>query len=129
MYGIGGNVLKEKLQDVSSVLIAGLSFVCMGIPTVIYLLTTDFLSISLSNPANLQAFIAIATLSLIGSALAIMIFNVLIKKSNALFGSFVTYLIPFVAIFWGVLDGENINYKHFISLVVILSGIYIANRK
>lgn len=129
MYGLGGNVLKEKLQDVSSILIAALSFVCMGIPTGLYLLTTDFLSIPLSNPTNLQAFIAIVLLSLFGSALAIMLFNILVKKSNALFGSFVTYLIPFVAIFWGALDGENINYKHFLSLMVILFGIFIANRK
>ncbi len=128
MYGLGGNILKEYLQDVSSMVIAATSFVCMGIPAGLFLLTTDVMSVPLSDPANLRAFAAIAILSIIGSALAIVLFNVVIKQSNALFASSVTYLIPFVAIFWGALDGEAIGYVHFISLVVILSGIYLSNK-
>lgn len=129
LYGIGGNILKEKLYDVSSMLITATSFTTLGIPAVIYLLTTDLLSMPLSDIETLKSFTAIATLSIFGSALAIVLLNVLIKKSTALFASFCTYLIPFVAIFWGMLDGENINTMHFFSLVLILFGITIANKR
>jgi len=128
MYGLGGNILKEYLQDVSSMVITATSFVCMGIPAGLFLLTTDVMSLPLSDPANLRAFAAIATLSIVGSALAIVLFNVVIKQSDALFASSVTYLIPFVAIFWGVLDGEAIGYVHAVSLLIILSGIYLSNK-
>lgn len=128
MYGIGGNILKEHLSEVPSVLITAVSFVSMSIPASILLFSTDIFSIPLSDSANLQALGAITILSLIGSALAIVLFNVLIKKSNALFGSFITYFIPFVAILWGALDNEPINYMHFLSVLIIISGIYIANK-
>ncbi len=129
MYGIAGNVLKEKLSDVSSMLITATSFTCLGIPAAIFLFSTGVTDIPLSNAHNLKAFLSITTLSIFGSALAIVIFNVLIKKSTALFASFVTYLVPFMALFWGALDGENISYIHFLSLILILLGISIANKK
>ena len=128
MYGIGGNILKEHLGDVSSTLVTAVAFVTMGIPAGILLFSTDILSIPISEPENLRALGAITALSLFGSALAIILFNVLIKISNALFGSFVTYFIPFIAILWGIVDHEAISYVHFLSLLVILSGIYIANK-
>ena len=47
----------------------------------------------------------------------------------ALFASSVTYLIPIVAIFWGVFDGEIITFIHLLSIFLILSGIYLVNKK
>lgn len=38
-------------------------------------------------------------------------------------------LIPIVAILLGLLDGEQINSQHYIGVTVILSGIYIINKK
>lgn len=52
----------------------------------------------------------------------------LIKRAGVLFSSMVTYGIPFVAIFWGLIAHEDIGWKQIVSLMVILSGVYIANR-
>jgi drug/metabolite transporter (DMT)-like permease len=132
MYGLGGNILKEKLDDVSSMHITAVSFSSLGIIALIYLFTTDFIHIPLSVYENQRALLAIVTLSVFGSALAIILFNILIKKSTALFASFVTYLIPFVALFWGFLDGENITYIYIVGLILILFGIsltYLSRKK
>ena len=126
-YGIAGNILKEKLSDVSSSLLTAISFVSLAIPAGIYLFTTNFAHIPLSDSGNLHSFLAIVTLAIFGSSFAIWLFSHLIKKSNALFASFVTYLIPFVSMLWGWMDGENISLFHFFSLLVIFTGIYIAN--
>jgi drug/metabolite transporter (DMT)-like permease len=126
-YGIASNILKENLGDVSSMMITSLSFVTVAIPAGIYLFTTDFIYIPLSQAQNLHSLLAITILSVFGSALAMFLFNILVKLSNALFASFVTYLIPFVSLFWGWLDSENISLFHFSSLIVIFIGIYIAN--
>jgi drug/metabolite transporter (DMT)-like permease len=127
MYGFAGNFLKQYLSDVPGTLTMALAFVTMGIPSGIYLFTTDFVNITLARPENLHAFLAVAVLSTFGSAIAMTLFNVLIKKATALFASFVTYLIPFVAMTWGFLDGEAITFYQVLSLAVILGGITLAN--
>jgi drug/metabolite transporter (DMT)-like permease len=108
-------------------MITAVAFVSLAIPAGSYLFMTNFTSIPLSVPGNLHSIMAIALLAVFGSALAIQLFSRLIKLSNALFASFVTYLIPFVSLMWGWLDGENLSIIHFSSLIVIFAGIYIAN--
>ncbi|MFN7792026.1 MAG: EamA family transporter [Cyclobacteriaceae bacterium] len=49
--------------------------------------------------------------------------------SSPLFAASVTYLIPVVSVMWGVLDGEKLYVGHFIGMVAILGGVYLANRK
>ena len=128
-YGIGTNMLKEYLQNVKSRMTTALAFVSMGIPSILILVFfTDFFSKSITDSQNLMSFGAISILSIVGSALAIILLGILVQKSNALFASFVTYLIPVVALTWGFLDGEILNYMHFLSLLLILGGIYLANR-
>lgn len=128
MYGTAGNILKEKLHDIDDVMIVAVAFTSMAVPAAIYLLSTDIFSIPLSNPVNLQSFISIFILSSVNSALAMYLFSILTKLSSALFASFCTYLMPFVAIFWGVLDGEAFYAVHFIGMAVIFLGIYIVNK-
>ena len=60
---------------------------------------------------------------------AVVIFNKLVKDSSAIFASSVTYLIPIVALLWGVFDGENITIYHLAGVSVILSGVYLVNKK
>jgi drug/metabolite transporter (DMT)-like permease len=36
--------------------------------------------------------------------------------------------VPIVALMWGVLDGEAIQFWHYIGMVVILAGVLIVNR-
>ena len=62
-----------------------------------------------------------------GTAVASVLFYMLLKRGGALFASMVTYGIPFVAVFWGVLYGEEIGTNQLLSLVVILFGVFLAN--
>jgi drug/metabolite transporter (DMT)-like permease len=49
--------------------------------------------------------------------------------TSALFSSSVTYAIPVVAVLWGVWDGEQILWNHLVGLLVIITGIYLINKK
>ncbi len=49
-------------------------------------------------------------------------------KGGVLFSSMVTYGIPLIAIFWGIINHEDIGWKQLVSLIVILAGVYVANR-
>ncbi|MGZ5282863.1 MAG: DMT family transporter, partial [Bacteroidia bacterium] len=128
LYGFSGNIMKNHLNDVPGAVISSFSYLIFAIPLSIYLFGfSDFIYRLTETPNGLSAFGYITILGVLGSAIAITLFSRLIKKSNALFGSFTTYLLPFVAIMWGIGIGEKIGVIPFISLGVILCGIFISN--
>ncbi|RLD33430.1 MAG: hypothetical protein DRI72_05065, partial [Bacteroidetes bacterium] len=43
------------------------------------------------------------------------------------FASSVTYLIPVVALAWGIIDGEIFRLSYFLSFLFILTGIFLVN--
>ena len=75
-----------------------------------------------------MAFFYIAILAIFGTVISVVLFNMLIKKTSGVFATSVTYLIPIIAIFWGVLDGEEISLLQLGSITVILIGIYFINK-
>jgi drug/metabolite transporter (DMT)-like permease len=44
------------------------------------------------------------------------------------FASMVTYGIPFIAILWGIIYKEEVGIKQVACLLLILFGVYFANR-
>ena len=128
MYAISINVIKKYLQDLDALSISSLAFLMIGPFSAIYIFNTDFLILSASS-AGVEALLYIVLLAVVGTSLAVVIFNQLISRSSAIFASSVTYLIPIVAIFWGVFDGEQVTLIHLLSVVIILSGVYLVNKK
>ena len=68
-----------------------------------------------------------AILGIFGSALATIFFYMLLKRAGSVFASMVTYGIPIVALFWGVLYGEVVGWKQVLGMLVILLGVFVAN--
>ncbi|MCO6499270.1 MAG: DMT family transporter [Vicingus serpentipes] len=127
-YGISVNVIKIKLSNIKPITISALAFLCIGPWTIIYLFTTNFIEITTTNPEALESLFYISLLAIFGTAIAMLIFNTLIKKTTSLFASSVTYLIPIISILWGVIDGETIQLIQVTSVFTILLGIYFTNR-
>jgi drug/metabolite transporter (DMT)-like permease len=67
-------------------------------------------------------------LGILGSAVATVLFYMLIKRAGGVFASLVTYGIPIIAILWGLVYGETITFVQIGCLALILSGVYLANR-
>ena len=128
MYAISINVIKKYLQDLDALSISSLAFLVIGPVSAVYIFNTDFLALSVTE-RGVEALLYIALLAVVGTSLAVVIFNQLISRSSAIFASSVTYLIPIVAIFWGVFDGEKVTIIHLLSVVIILSGVYLVNKK
>jgi len=129
MYAISINTLKNKLAHMKSVPLTFLALMFAAIPCSVYLVFSDFGTRLVSEPAALESLAYVAILGVVGSALAIILFNLLIQISSALFSASVTYLIPVVAIFWGWVDGEHVGWEHLIGVLLILIGIWLANKK
>ncbi|WP_291725302.1 DMT family transporter [Bernardetia sp.] len=141
-YAISLNVIKDKLSEIPSFPIASCAFLTVGIPSLLYLfLGTPFLShFEEASAVTLQTTVVpsiitvwkslfyIVILGVIGTAFALIIFNKVIQLNDAVFASTVTYLIPIVAIFWGVVDDEPLQTEHFIGMAMIIFGVFVANR-
>ncbi|WP_417613256.1 DMT family transporter [Owenweeksia hongkongensis] len=128
-YAISINTLSSWLKHLDSLTITLLSLLFVGIPATIYVFTTDFVSVMQTDDKAWISLSYVAILGIVGSSLAVIIFNYLIKNTDSLFASSVTYLIPLVALIWGVVDGENIGIDHVFGMGAILLGVYVVNAR
>jgi len=128
LYGFNINIVGNYLKDINPIHLAVVSLAFMIIPTGIVLWQGDFLQLPFDDDATLLAVINSIMLGIAGTAIATALFYVLVKKAGGLFASLVTYGIPFVAVTWGFIFGENITLLQIGCLGIILSGVYLANR-
>ncbi len=130
MYALNVNIVKRYLQDLNALgLTAGtfLFIVPFALGVLIY---TDFFKAEVLSNTTVQMSIGyVLLLSVFGTALAKVLFNRLIQISNPVFSTSVTYLMPVVAIFWGLLDGERITLVQILAAGLILAGVYLVNKK
>lgn len=127
-YGINVNLVGHHLKSIKPLHIATISLAFMSIPAALVLWQQDFLSVDFSDSTVQWALINCLLLGIVGSAFATVLFYLLVQKAGGLFASLVTYGIPFVALFWGLIDGEKTSWFEIICLGIILSGVYLANR-
>lgn len=130
LYGTSVNIMRNYLHSVKPIAITSFSLLSVGIPCLIFLFSTDYLIVLNNHPGAWKAMGFITILSLIGTALSVVIFYYLIRMTSAVFASSVTYLIPVTAMFLGVIEyGEVINFEQFMAIAVILCGVWLINKK
>ena len=130
MYATNINIIKRYLQDVSALAIAAGNFATVIIPAFLVLVFTGFFTREvLTNPELKMAMVYIVILSIVGTAIAKIMFNKMVQMSTPVFASSVTYLIPIVALTWGIWDGEHFGVSQGLGAVLILLGVYLSNRR
>ncbi|MDX5348054.1 MAG: EamA family transporter [Hymenobacteraceae bacterium] len=127
-YGGSINIIKHKLQGMKPLIMSSLALLTVGPMATIYLLFTDVADKLQHTPGAWEALLYIGILAVFSTAIGLVLFNKLIHMSTTLFASSSTYLIPIVALMWGVLDGESIQLLHYIGMAIILAGVFIVNR-
>lgn len=128
-YGFNANIIKRHLQAIPALAITTGNFMVIAIPALIVLASTGFFSteVILAPEAPLSLFY-IALLGMIGTGAALIIFNRLIQISDPVFSTSVTYIVPIVALGWGMLDGESFSLFQLFSGLVIILGVIIVNK-
>ncbi|MCF8366588.1 MAG: DMT family transporter [Bacteroidales bacterium] len=130
LYAFQSNMVKFYLNDVDPVTIASLGFFAIGIPATIGLFFfTDFPTKIISDENGLKAFFYIALLAVMASAFAIILYNKLVQVTSAVFASSVTYFVPFLAVIWGLNDGERFPLIAFLFMAIILFGVLMVNKR
>jgi drug/metabolite transporter (DMT)-like permease len=127
-YGVNVNVIGSYMNNLGSLNIASLAFGFLIFPSALVLWYTGYFNYELLSKEILIATGASVVLGIFGTAIASVLFYVLVKRAGGLFASTVTYGIPFVAVFLGLMTGEYITLLQVACLAIILSGVYLANK-
>ena len=129
-YGLSVNIIKVELDNVKPIAATVWAMTFIGPMAGIYLFgCTDFVVKFNTQPGAYVSLGYVSLLAIFGTAISVIIFNMLIRNTTALFASSVTYLIPIVAMGWGFLDGENLQVLHFLWIAIILAGVFLVNKK
>lgn len=125
-YATSGNTVGAYLNKMNVLTISAVSYGMVGIPMLIMLFSTDFLEVMRYREGAWASLGYVTILSLLSTFFASMLFFDLIQRTNAVFGSTIAYLIPLVALLWGIADGEVVGWWHLLGMGLILSGVYLA---
>lgn len=125
-YGLNISLVHNYLKGFSSVQLSAVALFFCAMFSLPVLIFSGFFSMTAIPWTSVAAS---ATLGIMGSGIATVLFYVLINKAGAMFASMVTYVLPVVAIGWGLLYGETISLFQVGCMVIILIGVYLVNRK
>lgn len=128
MYGGSLNIIKHCLAGIKPITMASLALLTVGPLALAYLCTTQAFEKLATAPGAWEALGYITLLAVFSTAIGLIFYNKLIHMTNTLFASTSTYLMPIVALIWGVADGETIHLMHYVGMAVILGGVLLVNR-
>ncbi len=126
-YGFNINLIKQRLSHIPAVV---LSTVTVSITGLMAFFLAFLPNIGSYHPNQIEwmPLLALVVLGVFGTAIAQLIQYKLIKETSALFASSTTYIIPVVAVFWGILDGEQFHLIHALSIAGILAAVVLIRK-
>lgn len=129
-YAFNANILKKSLAGLSALSITTGNFAIMFLPAVVILYFTGFFdTYNFSDASVNRSLLYLILLSIFGTAIAKILYNKLIQISSPVYSASVTYLIPVIAVMWGVLDGEKFVLLQILASAFILLGVYLSSKK
>ncbi|MFC4689917.1 DMT family transporter [Dokdonia genika] len=128
-YGVNAVVIKEKIPNVNALQLTAAVYTIWAIPSMVILYATGFVQNFETTPATMEAIKYLAFLTTIGTSIAMLLYYYLIQKTTAVFASTVSYLLPLVAIVWGIFDGEEFTVWFAVGGALILLGIYLSREQ
>ncbi len=126
-YGLSANIVKRFLYDLPAAGIAALALTFVGPVSMVLAWNSGLPELLRAHPDAWKSVAAVVVLATFGSALALVLWNALLKRTSAVWASSVTYLMPVVAIGWGLRAGEGLTVGQGLMIAVVLVGIYLVN--
>lgn len=127
-YGTSLNTIKHILPDFKSWEITALAFTFVGAPALLICWFSGAFDVMSTHPSAMEGLGFITILSVMGTCLALVLFNQIIAMKTAVFASSVTYLIPIFAVIFGVwLNKETVEWQQVAGMLVIVGGVALAN--
>lgn len=127
-YAFNVNIVKKYLHDLSAFSIVAGNFLLLMVPAFVVLYSTGFFSSFEMTETNVHSLGYITLLAIVGTGLAKVLYNKMVHIATPVFASSVTYLIPIVAVSWGIVDGEKLSFLQLLAGAIILFGVYLVNK-
>jgi drug/metabolite transporter (DMT)-like permease len=130
-YGLSTNIIKRYLNETSPLLVTMLATAFVALPYTVYMILYSEIPerIISGDAVVLEGLAYISVFGIFGTGLALLLFNRLVQITDPVVSASVTYLIPIVALGWGIFDNEPIGYAHILGMVIILAGVWLVNSK
>jgi len=127
-YAMNANFIKHLFQKEDPMVLGAVSFLFIGVPFFFIAIYVGIPAKVISEPAARWSLLYVSVLAVMSTVVSLILYYQLIQRTTPLFASSVTYLIPVVVLFWGVLDGESLVVFHFVGLLLIIGGVYLVRR-
>lgn len=124
-YGFSGNIVKRHLHMVPPMATAVGALTWVGPVSIALALGSGLPEKLRTDPHAWRALGHVAVLAVMSSALALVLWNMLLQRTTAIRASMVTYLMPVVAIGWGLADGEPIGPAQLGLIGLVLAAVWL----
>lgn len=131
-YATSSNLVGAYFRDLRSLTITVTSFFLVGIPALLWAGTQGAVVRTMSGAAGNTGWHAlgyVAALAVLSTVLASILFFRMVQRTGAVFASTVSYIIPVIALGWGLLDGEALDGLQIPAIVLLLTGVFLSRRK
>lgn len=126
-YGMNINVIKRHLSDCAPLALGVGNFAVMILPAALMLwLSPGHVQWQASSTQTAVAYVAL--LGVLGTGTANLLYFRLIQQTSPMYAAWVTYLIPLVALAWGLSDGEPLYPLQGLGALFVLGGIAWSQR-
>lgn len=127
-YGFSGNIVKRYLHGLPAAATACLALSFVGPVGLFGAWGSGLPSTLHTDPQGWHSLGFVAVLAVMSSAISLVLWNALLKRTTAVWASSVTYLMPVVAIGWGLMDGEMLSAGQLAMILVVLSAVWLVSR-
>ena len=119
-------ILAYKIKYINTITLTTFVTISAAFISLPFMIISEFNSFS---SFNLSSLLSLFYLGLFPTAIAFVLRFHLISKAGPVFLSYVAYLIPVFAIFWGyIFLNETISQDTLIGIILILLGVFLSQR-
>jgi drug/metabolite transporter (DMT)-like permease len=128
-YGFSTHAIKKRITGLPVMAFPTATFTVLAMPSILMFFSSGGYQV-MAGLVGTPAFIAVLAI-VIGQAIVALISHVcytqVIVRRGAVFATSVNYLVPIVALLWGLIDGETLSALHLLSFVLVGIGLYLVN--
>lgn len=124
LYAISALIVEKKLKHIKSTELTSSIYVFWMVPALIILAFSGFFTeIDFSQTETLESLGYLLFLTLVTTTLVMFLFFKLVQDTSAVFVSTISLLLPVIAVFWGILDGEKFTFWYALGGILVLIGV------
>ncbi len=130
LYAISALIVEKKLAHIKSTELASSIYTIWMIPALLILVFSGFFAeVDYSQTATLEALRNLIFLTVVSTTFVMFLFFRLVQDTSAVFASTISLLLPVIAVFWGILDGEKVTIWYAVGGILVLIGVFFIRDK